>query len=134
MSRTAQNILYLAILAIVAIGLFMLAPKQALTLHSIYLPATPHVQHNPTTQASNIVVYRYLPTGAKVLGEIRTMQHYNNTKPSTMKRLERHAIQQARIIAARHGANGLVIHTLGYTPNPGQLDGVVLYGQAILTA
>lgn len=131
MNRTAQNILYLVILAIIAIVLFIVAPHYRYNTHGIYLSTTQQ-QYQPVP-VNTVQLYSAMPTGAEVIGTIRTMQHFGSTDKTAMTRLQESAVHYARQQAAQHGANGVVISELGRTTTRGPLDGVILYAKAIRT-
>ena len=129
MSRIAQNILYIIILAAVAITLYALSPTYQYDVHSIYLPATK--SSYKAVQPAQVKISNTMPVNAKVIGTVRTMQHFSTMTHSALANLQRNAVRSAVLIASAHGANGLYIKVLGYTRKVSALDGVISYAKAL---
>lgn len=130
----SQNVLYLAILAIVSIIFILLDPLvgHADTVHGMYLPM--NNQSYPAKQLSEVKLYQSMPAHAKVIGRITTHEHFSNLKTKTFKQKELSAIRFAIEQAAAHGANGLVIKGFGYAPaHVSNLDFTQLEALAIMT-
>lgn len=129
MSRTAQNFIYFAIIAITAVVLFLTSPAKDMSVHGVFLPATSQVFQS--VPADTVQVLSSMPTEAKVIGQVRTAQHFTTTDTKAIHVLQYEAINYARAKAAQHGATALVINTLARTMKSGPLDAVILYGEAI---
>lgn len=129
MNRSAQNLLHLAILIAVALFFWMVAPKPVIQSHGILLPTK--MKPRQPIAVNQVKVLGHVPAHYQDLGLIRITRHFDSTATKTQDAEEKDNILKARQLAAKRGANAIVVTMLGRSDQVGPLDGTSLYAKAI---
>ncbi len=123
-----QNSIGLAVLIIVGLIFWPLAPKPNPDVSGIYLPnATEKAPISP----DQVQVLQVMPPKAEIMGIINTKLYYNSLAESAQNEDITASLNYAKSLAAQAGANGIVIKEVGASMSQGPLNGVVVYGTAV---
>ena len=123
-----QNLLGLAILVIVSLICWPLAPKPSSTPVGILLPSGPLKTAISTHQVQLLSV---MPPNAKILGIIHTKLYYPRLSLPQEQQDMGASLNYAKTLAAQAGANGVVPTLMGTTGIANPLDGFVVQANAI---
>lgn len=127
--RMIQNFIGLAILIVVGLLCWPLAPKPNPNVSGVLLPTAPLKARISPDQ---VQVLETMPSKAQTLGIINTKLYYSSLSSATQGVIMTQSLNYAKILAAQAGANAVVINTLqsGYTPQ-GPLDGFIIQASAV---
>lgn len=127
----SQNAIGLAVLILVGLVLWPLAPKPSTNVSGIFLPNGNSAM--APIPAATVQVLEAMPPHAEVLGTISTKIYYG-TLSQAEETLDMNAsINYAKSLAAEHGANAIVINLLtsGMTMGQGPLNGFIMQSSAV---
>lgn len=138
----AQNILYLAIIALVLTTAWLLKPKTDYSPRGIFLPNSSNT-YAPVAE-SEVIAYpasvdnlqslayyfKQLHQYGTPIGEIHTSIHFESTNAAELSANLEKSLNFAKKLAAEQGANRL-IYASARTPKAGALDEQVIYAEAL---
>jgi hypothetical protein len=115
---------------IVILLMILTYPRTNLEAHYIVLPLQKNSTKLAPTDPSSIALYRYLSSGATRLAAINIEQHSDVQNPE----MEKTMLAKARKIAAKMGADGLLIKLMGYNQAEGVESGLSGYVMQFVAA
>lgn len=127
--RTLQNVIGLAILIVVGLICWPLAPKPNSNVSGILLPTAPL---KAAITPDQVQILQAMPPHAQNLGIINTKIYYATLAPSEQNQDMSKSLDYTKVLAAKAGANAVIVNAYqsGYTPQ-GPLDGFVIQANAV---
>lgn len=122
-----RNLVYFIVALVVGGAIYLSRPTMPVTPHGIFLPST-DTKYTPRAP-TDVQAYTKLPSGSKIIGNVRVELHFNHDTDSAQNAV----LNYAESLAAEGGANGLVIDTFFGTPQAGLEQRYIFIGKAILT-
>jgi hypothetical protein len=107
-----------AVIAVIVISFMILTyPRANIVSHYIVLPLQKKSISLPAQDPQTVGLYRYLSSGATSIARINIERHADNQNQN----IEDNMLKLARNLAAKMGANGLVLRLGGYS-DPGGVE------------
>ncbi len=121
-----RNIVYLVVALLVLVVVYVTEPAAPILPHGVFLPSSN--QTYPAKSANQVNVFDAPPAGAKIIGNVRVELHFSHQS----KRSEAAVIEYARGLAAKAGANALIVKTFFGTPQAGLEQRYIFLGKAAI--
>lgn len=132
MSDTKQNLIHLLTLLLISVFFFLIQPKTIFTPHGILLPSA-NTKLAPIN-FHQVRIHNKTPVNnIQNVGFIRVIKHYVSISMINQQIDLADNIDFAKHLASKAGANNVVVKMIGHTPVQGELDGSILYADAIQT-
>lgn len=124
-----QNLINLAVIVVIAFFFCFLDPEGGYKTHSIYLPQS--LVKVSSVKAKDVKVITELPPHFMLRGYINTSKHWGEKTDAGAKLNQSEALKLAKEIAAKHGANAILLRQAGFQGHNNPLDSWSSYWLAV---